>query len=94
MVRREADHNPSATNQGDNQTTMWISKLSDVIGSSPTSYEDAARVVLARANRTLRGTTGLEVVEKRLKIRDGAIAEYRVRLKLSFDVAPEIDSHW
>ncbi len=73
---------------------MWISKVSDVIGSSPVSFEDAARVVLERANRTLRGTTGLEVVEKSLKTENGAISEYRVRLRLSFDVAPAIDSHW
>lgn len=73
---------------------MWISKVSDLIGSSPESFEDAARAVLARANRTLRGTTGLEVVEKSVKIEDGGISEYRVRLRLCFDVAPAIESHW
>ena len=73
---------------------MWISKVSDIIGSSPTSFEAAAESVLARANRTLRGITGIEVMEKRLKIEAGQIAEYRVRLKLSFDVAPRSRSHW
>jgi len=73
---------------------MWVSKISDIIGSSPTSFEDAARSVLVRANRTLRGITGIEVVEKSLKTRAGAILEYRVRLRLSFDVAPQIESHW
>ena len=73
---------------------MWISKVSDVIGSSPVGFEDAARSVLARANRTLRGTTGLEVVEKSVKTENGAISEYRVRLRLSFDVAPAIESDW
>lgn len=73
---------------------MWISKVSDVIGSSPESFEDAARSVLVRANRTLRGTTGLEVVEKSVKTENGTISEYRIRLRLSFDVAPAIESHW
>lgn len=73
---------------------MWISKVSDIIGSSPASFEAAAESVLARANRTLRGITGIEVMEKRLKIEAGQIAEYRVRLKLSFDVAPRSRSHW
>ena len=73
---------------------MWISKVSDIIGSSPAGFEDAARSVIHRANRTLRGITGIEVVEKSLKTEAGAIVEYRVRLRLSFDVAPEIETHW
>ena len=73
---------------------MWVTKISEIIGSSPTSFEDAAQTVLARANRTLRGITGIEVVDKRIKIENDQIAEYRIRLRLSFDVAPHIDSHW
>lgn len=73
---------------------MWISKVSQIIGASPTSFEDAAQAVLARANQTLRGITRIEVVEKRIKIEGDEIAEYRIRLRLFFDVAPRIDSHW
>ncbi len=73
---------------------MWVSKISEIIGSSPESFEDAAASVLARANRTLRGITGIEVVEKSLKVEADAILEYRVRLRLAFDVAPQTESHW
>ena len=73
---------------------MWVSKVSEIIGSSPESFEDAARSVLARANRSLLGITGIEVLDKRIKIEEGEILEYRVRLRLVFDLAPEIDSHW
>lgn len=73
---------------------MWISKVSEIIGSSGTSFEDAAQEVLARANATLRGITGIEVLDKRLKIENDAITEYRVRLRLTFDVAPRSASHW
>ena len=73
---------------------MWIAKVSQIIGSSNESFEDAARSVLARANRTLRGITEIEVVEKTLKVDADEIAEYRVRMRLSFDVAPQVDSHW
>jgi len=65
-----------------------------MIGSSTTSFESAAEAVLVRANRTLRGITGIEVVEKKIKVEAGVIAEYRVRLRLSFDVAPRTESHW
>jgi len=73
---------------------MWVSKVSEIIGSSPTSFEAAACSVIARANRTLLGITGIEVIEKRLKVEEGGIREYRVRLRLIFDVAPEIEPHW
>lgn len=73
---------------------VWVTKVSEIIGSSPTSFEAAAQSVLTRANRTLRGITGIEVTNKRLKIEEGAIKEYRVRLRLSFDVAPRTKSHW
>lgn len=73
---------------------MWISKVNELIGSSSEGFEDAARKVLLRANRTLRGITGIEVLEKRVKVEGGRIAEYRVRLRLVFDMAPETDLHW
>ena len=73
---------------------MWVSKLSELIGSSEESFEDAARSVIARANRTLRGITGIEVLSKKVKVLDGEITEYRVQMRLLFDVAPRADQHW
>ena len=73
---------------------MWVSKVSELIGSSQVSFEDAARTVLARANRTLRGITGIEVLAKTMKVVDGEATEYRVRLRLLFDVAPRANQHW
>jgi len=73
---------------------MWVSKVGEHIGSSPTSFEDAARCVLERANHTLRGITGFEVLGKSVKIESDEIREYRIRVRLSFDMAPETDLHW
>ena len=73
---------------------MWVAKVNELIGSSPDGFEAAARSVVARANRTLRGITGIEVIEKRVKVKDGRIDEYRVRLRLVFDMAPEAALHW
>ena len=71
-----------------------VSKVNELIGSSPESFEAAAQEVLTRANRTLRGISGIQVVEKRVKVIDDEIAEYRIRLRLSFEVAPETVLHW
>lgn len=73
---------------------MWIAKVNELIGSSPVSFEAAAREVVARANRTLRGVTGIEVLEKHVAVADERIVEYRVRLRLQFDMAPEAALHW
>ena len=73
---------------------MWVSKVSEIVGSSPTSFERAAESVLARANQTLRGITEIEIVDKRMKVEGDTITEYRVRLRLTFDMAPRTESHW
>jgi flavin-binding protein dodecin len=73
---------------------VWVAKVSELIGSSPLSFEEATREVVARANRTLRGITGIQVIEKRAHVEGDRIVEYRVRLRLSFDMAPETVLHW
>ena len=73
---------------------MWVSKVNEFIGSSPDGFEGAAGEVVERANRTLRGITGIEILNKSVKVTDGAIVEYRVRLRLLFDMASESELHW
>jgi flavin-binding protein dodecin len=73
---------------------MWVSKVNELIGSSPDGFEEAARSVLERANRTVAGIRGIEVLDKRVKVQDGRIVEYRVRLRLVFDMAPDTALHW
>lgn len=74
---------------------MWVSKHNELIGTSPESFEDAARQIVARANRTLRGLTGIQVVGKRVKVADDGSLEYRVEVRLVMDVAaPEGALHW
>ena len=50
--------------------------------------------MIARAHRTLRGIRGFDVVEKRVKVAEGELREYRVRLRLHFEMAPETALHW
>ena len=68
---------------------MWVSKVSELIGSSPESFEAAAREVVVRAHKTLRGITGIEILGRAVKVADERVVEYRVRVRLSFDLAPE-----
>jgi flavin-binding protein dodecin len=73
---------------------MWVSKVSELIGSSTESFEQAASSVVSRAHKTLRGITGIEVLEKSCHVQNDQIVEYRVRLRLVFDVAPRLEQRW
>jgi flavin-binding protein dodecin len=72
---------------------MWVSKVAELIGSSPHSFDDAARNLVERADRTVRGITGIEVLSKRVRVENGEMVEYRIRVRLSFDVAPADPLH-
>ena len=82
----------TSTREGDD--SVWVSKINEFIGSSSEGFEDAALEVVERANRTLRGITGIEILDKSVKVQDGEVVEYRVKLRLLFDMAPESDLHW
>jgi len=61
-----------------------VARVSEIIGASPTSFDDAIKVGFERANRTLRGITGLRILEQRVSVDDGEIKEYRVRMEIIF----------
>jgi flavin-binding protein dodecin len=61
-----------------------IARISEIIAASPISFEDAIKAGFERANRTLRGITGLKILEQRVSIKDEKIDEYRVRMEVIF----------
>lgn len=63
---------------------MAVARVTQVIGSSEKGFEDAINEGLNRANKTLRGLTGLEVTAFKAKIEDGKIQEYRAHMNITF----------
>jgi len=61
-----------------------VARVSEVIAGSPISFDEAIKVGCERANRTLRNTTGLRIIEQRVSVEDGKISEYRVRMEVIF----------
>jgi hypothetical protein len=61
-----------------------VARITEIIAASPLSFEEAIKAGFERANRTLRGITGLRVLEQRVAVEDGKIVEYRVRLEVIF----------
>ncbi len=63
---------------------MSVARVTEVIASSKVSFEDAVKVGVARANKTLKNVTGAWVQDQKVKVEDGVISEYRVNLKITF----------
>jgi dodecin len=61
-------------------------KVIDVIGSSETSWEDAAQRAIAVASESVHNLRVAEVVKLDLKIEEGKVVAYRTRLNLSFRI--------
>ena len=61
-----------------------IYKVIEVVGSSPVSWEDAAKKAIERASESLRNLRIAEVIDQDIKIEDGKLSAYRTKLKLSF----------
>ena len=64
---------------------MAVARITEIIGSSEKSWDDAVHNALDRANQTLRGLTGVEVTKMNAAIGDdGKIFEYRAHLRITF----------
>jgi flavin-binding protein dodecin len=61
-----------------------VARVTQAIAESPVSFEDALQVGFKRATETLRGITGLRVLEQRISVKDNKIAAYRVRFEVIF----------
>jgi dodecin len=66
------------------KSTDSVYKVTEVIGTSTKSWEDAAKTAVETASGTLRDLRIAEVVKMDVKVDDGKVLEYRTRLQLSF----------
>ena len=64
--------------------TDSIYRVTEVIGTSATSWEDAAKNAVETAAHTLRDLRVGEIVKLDLTIEDGHVAHYRARVNISF----------
>jgi flavin-binding protein dodecin len=63
---------------------MAVASVSKVTAASAQSFDAAVREGLKRASKTLRGITGLHVVEQKASVSNGKISEYRVTMEVTF----------
>jgi flavin-binding protein dodecin len=63
-----------------------VIKVIELVGVSDSNWSDAARNAVEQASQTIRGITGIDVVQSSASVENGKITEYRVNLKIAFPV--------
>jgi hypothetical protein len=66
-----------------------VYKIIELVGSSPNSWEEAAKNAVDRASKSLRDLRIAEISQLDLKIEDGKVAAYRAKVNLSFKYGGE-----
>ena len=66
------------------EVTCSVARVTEIIASSPTSFEDAVAVGVARACKTLKNVTSAWVQDQKVDVTDGKISCFRVILKVTF----------
>lgn len=66
---------------------MSVYRVTDLIGTSTQSWEDAASVALKAASGTLRDLRVAEVVAQDISLAESGEVTYRTKLRVSFKYA-------
>jgi flavin-binding protein dodecin len=66
-----------------------VYKIIELVGSSPNSWEEAAKNAVDKASKSLRDLRIAEISQLDLKIEDGKVAAYRAKVNLSFKYGGE-----
>ncbi|HWE05464.1 MAG TPA: dodecin family protein [Rhizomicrobium sp.] len=61
-----------------------VYRVTEIIGTSSTSWEDAAKSAVETASRSLRDLRVAEVEKLDMKVENGKVVAYRARVSLSF----------
>lgn len=61
-----------------------VYKVIDIVGSSPSSIEDAIQQAIARTSDTINNVEWFQVDQVRGHVQDGKVGHYQVAIKIGF----------
>ncbi|MEA1784608.1 dodecin family protein [Arenibacter sp. GZD96] len=65
---------------------MAILKVIEVLANSKTSWEDATRKAVSQASKTVKNIRSVYVQEQNAVVEGGEISEFRVNVKITFEI--------
>lgn len=65
---------------------MAVLKVIEVLSNSTISWEDATKNAIAEASKSLKNIRSAYVNEQSVAIKDNAVTEFRVNLKITFEI--------
>ena len=81
--------------EGEDQraVTTRVAKIVEIVGTSNKSWEDAAKVAIDEARKTIRGIRGIKIKDMTARVDPdtGRLVEYRTSVNLSFGVMVDED---
>jgi flavin-binding protein dodecin len=66
-----------------------VYRITEIVGTSKKSWEDAAENAVKAASKTLRDLRVAEIVKLDMAVEDGKVTAYRARVALSFKYDPK-----
>ncbi len=67
-----------------------VYKIIELVGSSEVSWEEAAKIAVETASKSLQDLRIAEVKQLDLKVEDGKVVAYRAKVAVSFKIEVEI----
>jgi dodecin len=64
--------------------TGTVARVTEISAKSDTSFEDAVRIGLERANSSLRGVKSAWIKEQSVEVTDGQVSAYLVNMLVTF----------
>jgi len=65
---------------------MAVMKVIEVLSNSDKSWEDATQKAVKEASKTVKNIRSAWVKDQSVQVKDGKIEEFRVTLKISFEI--------
>lgn len=65
---------------------MAVLKVIEVLANSDKSWEDAAKKALEQASKSVKNIRSIYINEQSATVKDGKIDDYRVNVKITFEV--------
>lgn len=63
---------------------MSVARVTEIISGSKKGFQDAIDKGIKRANKTLKGVSGVWVKDQSVILNEGEVVEYRVVMKVTF----------